>query len=258
MGLLSQYKDFKTLWVETLAKNPSSTLALTNLGGLATEARELDSARDYLTRCIALDDTSNEAIVSLGIVEQLEGNSAEAKRLYERGIELKPNTSRARNNLAVLELDLGDTGRAIQLARKAVEIDPDYYDGHVTLGWALTRDKQWQSALTELQWVLQRTPKATESRICLVKCLTGLKLPSKAAAQALVALKTTPGDEAVQQLAAKTLALALRNQPAASLRNKMIAAIHNSGNESAPLLPLIADAFRALGEANLADAIQGS
>ena len=258
MGLLGQYKDFKTLWVETLAKNPSSTLALANLGGMATEARDLNSARDYLTRCIALDDTSNEAIVSLGIVEQLEGNLAEAKRLYERGIELKPNASRARNNLAVLQLDLGDTGSAIQLARKSIEIDPEYYDGHVTLGWALTRDKQWQSALTELQWVLQRTPSVIETRICLVNCLTGLKRPSKAAAQALVALKITPEDAAVQQLAAKTLAVALRNQPAASLRNKVIAAIKNSGNESAPLLPLVADALRALGEASLADAIQGS
>ena len=54
-------------------------MALTNLGGLATEARDFNSARDYLTKCIALDDTSNEAIVSLGIVEQLEGNLAEAK-----------------------------------------------------------------------------------------------------------------------------------------------------------------------------------
>lgn len=258
MGLLSQYKDFKTLWADTLAKNPNSTLALTNLGGLATEARDFNSARDYLTKCIALDDTSNEAIVSLGIVEQLEGNLAEAKILYERGIQLKPNASKARNNLAVLQLELGDTNSAIRLARRAVEIDPEFYEGHVTLGWALTKAKQWQSAMVELEWVLQRTPTALQPRRNLAECMLGLKRPSKAAAQALAALKSAPRDVSVQQLAAKMLAMALRKQPAAGLRSKAIAAIENSGNESAPLLPLIADAFRALGETTLADAIQGS
>ena len=257
MGLLDQYKDFKTLWEHTLAKNPNSTLALTNLGGIATEARDLDSARNFLTRCIALDDTSNEAIVSLGIVEQLDGNLAEAKRLYERGIELKPNASRARNNLAVLQLNLGNTENAIELALRAVEIDPDYYDGHVTLGWALTKAKQWQQALLELQWVLQRTPRALECRLRLVECLVGLERPSKAAAQSLAALRIVPGDTATRQLAAKTLAMALRNQPAASIRSKTTAAIENSGNESASLLPLVADSMRALGETALADAIQG-
>ncbi len=257
-GLLYQYKDFKTLWTVTLEKNPNSMLSLANLGGLATDARELDKARDYLTRALAIDDTGNEANVNLGIIEQLSGNPAAAKKYYLRGLQLKPDDPNVRNNLAVLAIEAKDYQEAIRLTREAIATDPTYYTAHATLGWALTEAEQWQAALSELQWVLQRTPAVLETRRRVVRCLLGLNQPGPAAGNALVALKGHPSDLEARALAAKALAVAFRNEAPAGLRAKATSAIQNGGVDPGPLLPLMAEELRKLGALAQADAVSGS
>ena len=142
--LLPQYDSFERLWTITLEKNPRSALSLVNLGGLATDDRDLDKARDYLTRCLAIDDSSDEAYANLGVVEHLSKNPEAAKECYLRALELAPDEPNTRNNLAVLLIEQGDLKEAVRLAREAVEIDPEYLTAHGTLAWALTESRQWQ------------------------------------------------------------------------------------------------------------------
>ena len=257
-GLLHEYKDFKTLWTRTLEKNPKSMLSLANLGGLATEARDLETARDYLTRALAIDDTGNEANVNLGIIEQLSGNPDVAKKYYLRGLALKPNDPNVRNNLAVLAIEAKEYNEAIRLAREAIGLNPTYYTAHATLGWALTEAKQWQAALLELEWVLKRTPGVLETRRRVVHCLLGLNQLGPAAGNALLAVKGHPGDIAARTLAAKALAAAFRNKPPAGLRDSLINAIRNGGVDPGPLLSLVAEQLRKLGAVAQADAVIGS
>lgn len=258
MGVLHEYKDFKTLWTITLEKNPDSMLSLTNLGGLATDARDLDAARDYLTRALAIDDTSNEANVNLGVIEQLSGNPEQAKKYYQRALELKPNDPNVRNNLAVLAIEAKDYKEAIRLTREALAIDPGYYTAHATLGWALTEARKWREALPELEWVLQRTPGVLETRRRVVRCLLGLNELGTAAGNALVAVKGYPGDLVARNLAAQALARLFRNEPATTIKDKVRSAIERGGVDPMPLLPLVAEELRKLGAKPQADAISGS
>ncbi|MGK0201811.1 MAG: tetratricopeptide (TPR) repeat protein, partial [Planctomycetota bacterium] len=235
---LHEYRDFKTLWTITLEKNPNSMLSLANLGGLATDARDLAAARDYLTRALAIDDTGNEANVNLGIIEQLSGNPEAAKKYYLRGLALKPNDPNVRNNLAVLAIEATDYLEAIRLTREALVIDPSYYTAHATLGWALTETKQWQAAMPELEWVLQRTPDVLETRRRAVRCLLGLKQPGPAAGNALLAVKNYPGDAEARALCASALAVAFQNELPTGLRAKLTGVIQKGGVNPTPMLPL--------------------
>jgi protein O-mannosyl-transferase len=253
---LHDYRDFETLWKRTLEKNPYSMLSLANLGGLATESRDLTSARDYLQRALAIDDTSNEANVNLGIIEQLSGNPDLAKKYYLRGLELKPNDPNVRNNLAVLAIEAGDYVAAVGLAREAVEIDPTYYTGHATLGWALTEVKEWQSAMVELQWVLGRTPGVLETRRRLVQCLLGLGKTSLAASHAMFALREYPADKESLRLCVTSLAAVFGNQPVVGLRKKLHSALSKGKVDALKVMPLVAEEFARRGQLEHAAALQ--
>ena len=257
-SLLPQYDSFERLWTITLEKNPRSALSLVNLGGLATDSQELDKARDYLTRCLAVDDTSDEAYANLGVVEHLSKNPEAAKRCYLRALELAPNEPNTRNNLAVLMLEQGDVKEAVRLAREAVVIDPDYFQGHATLAWALTEARKWQEAIVELQWVLARSPDALESRRRLAECLLALRDHKAAAGHALYAVKIVPKDGQSLRLLAKAMATLLRLEPAQTVRQKAVAAIQKGGVDPVTVLPLLAAELRALGANAQAAALEGS
>jgi tetratricopeptide (TPR) repeat protein len=256
--LLPQYDSFERIWLSSLEKNPRSALSLLNLGGLATDARDLTKARDYLTRCLAIDDTSDEANANLGIVEHLSGNPAEAKKFYLRALELAPGEVNTRNNLAVLSLEQGDKQEAVRLAKEAVTMDPGYSTAHATLAWALTESRKWQQAIVELQWVLARSPHVLESRRRMATCLLALNDPGNAASHALFAVKGHPKDQDSRRLLAKAMAQVLRAEPPQSVRQKAVAAIQAGGVDALAILPMIALELRALGATAQADAVAGS
>jgi len=254
--LLPQYDSFKELWTVTLEKNPRSSLSLVNLGGLATDAREFEKARDYLGRCLEVDPTSDEAYANLGVVEHLSGDRAAAKAHYLRALELadEPNT---RNNLAVLAIEEGDPREAIRLTREAIAIDPEYLTAHATLGWALTESRKWRDAVVELQWVLARMPNALESRRRLARCLLALGDHKKAAGQALYAVKQFPADQDSRRVLAKAMARMLRQGPVDGIRQRAVQAIQQGGVDAGSILGLLAAELRDLGAVAHAEALSG-
>jgi len=258
MTLLPQYDSFERLWTMTLEKNPRSALSLVNLGGIATDAQKFDMARDYLTRALAIDDTSDEANANLGVVEHSSGNREAAKKYYLRALELAPNEPNTRNNLAVLFLDEGNTKEAIRLTTEALAIDPNYLTARGTLGHALAKTRKWQKAIVELEWGLRSNPTVLEWRLSMATCLLALNEHSKAAGHALFAIKNHPQDQESRRLFAKAMAKYLRSEPAASVRQKAVAAIQKGGVEPSSLLPLIAAELRSLGANAQASAISGS
>ncbi|HEX6813258.1 MAG TPA: tetratricopeptide repeat protein [Planctomycetota bacterium] len=252
---LGAYRDLDTLWQRTLLVNPRSTLALTNLGGHANLRGDGPTAKVLFERALAIDPTLHEAWGNLGVIAHNTGDRATARAHYERALALKPGDAATNNNFAVLYLEQGQPREALAHAERAVAALPDYFEGRVTLGWALHDCGEWERALVELDWVLQRTPQNVLALQRAVRCLMRLGRHRFAASNAMVWLRTQPASAAAKAELVAAMAQVLRTLPPASVRATAENALRKSGLDPAPILPPVAAALRQLGATAQADAV---
>ena len=143
-------------------------------------------AKEMIKKALQVDDDLGEAHATLGLLaENFEWDWNEAEKEYKRAIELNPNYATAhqwyggelclRGNFdaALHELKLArdldplslviikDTGdiyyvshqydRSIEYFRKTLEMDPNFVIAHINLAVVYAQQRQFSSALTELQ-----------------------------------------------------------------------------------------------------------
>ncbi len=252
---LGAYRDLDTLWRRVLLGNPDSTLAMTNLGGLANLRGDAAAAKPWFERALALDPTLHEAWCNLGVIAQQAGDRATARAHYERALQCKPNDAATHNNLAVLLLEEGHAREAIPHAERALDGHPDYFEAHLALGQALHDAGQWERALAEIDYVLQRMPQHLDSRRRAVRCLSRLGRHTQAASNAMVWLRAEPASAAARAEVVATMADALRGEAPASIRAAAEGALTRSGLDPGPILPALAAALRDRGAAAQADAL---
>lgn len=254
---LASYRDVETLWQHTLQANPRSTLALTNLGALANLRFEGPAAKDLFERVLAIDPTSHEAWNNLGVIAHRAGDRATARAHYEKALACKGDDPATKNNLAVLLIEQDRPQEALPLAEQAVASDATYFEGRITLGRALHDCGQWERALAQCDYVLQRLPNHFESRQRAVQCLSRLGRHRPAASNAMVWFRAEPTSSVAKQLLVAELAQVLRSEPAAGVRAMAANALRSGGLEPDPILPLVAQALRQLGATAQADAVAG-
>lgn len=61
----------------------------------------------------------------MGIIYRVEGDPAEARRLFRKAVEMKPDFSSAYVNLALIERDEGRSDAALELLEQALAADPE-------------------------------------------------------------------------------------------------------------------------------------
>jgi len=81
-------------------------------------------AKAYATKALEIDDSLGEAYATLGLVNALSWNWAEAETAYKRSIELNPNYATARQWYSRLLNTLGRKDEALAEIKRANEIDP--------------------------------------------------------------------------------------------------------------------------------------
>lgn len=107
------YKSEKTLWADTIDKNPKSWMAYN----------------------------------SLGLVYLEEGNNQEAEKNYLQALRLKPEYPRALTNMGNLLMRKGDAERAVEYYQKVLELIPDHPETYVHLGNVMMQAGQYDQAL---------------------------------------------------------------------------------------------------------------
>lgn len=252
------YRDLETLWQATLRHHPDSSLALSNLGGLALQRGDLAAARDYSERALRADPGCHEAIANLGILAHRDGDLAEAERRYREALRLKPNSAATHHNLGALMRQQGKPAEALRLLRRAVELDPDYYDGHVTLCAALAEANDWNECLTAADWVLKRTPGAIATRLQAIDALLALRRTDQALGNALLAWRGQPTMPQALDAVARAIAASVRSQSPDGARTFVAGVLQRSGIPPAALLPALAEVLRRDGAGELADAVEGA
>jgi putative inorganic carbon (hco3(-)) transporter len=80
----------------------------------------------------------------------------EAKKTFEQATLLAPTDPRLRYSLGLLQLSLGDIGQAQAELEKAIEMKPNFEEGRMSLAKIYAEQQQWQKAVTEYQYILDK------------------------------------------------------------------------------------------------------
>jgi tetratricopeptide (TPR) repeat protein len=92
-----------------------------------------DAAKEAYRAAIEVDGSYEEAYFNLGVLEQKDGNDADAERLFRRAIQLDPGRAGAHARLGVLLHNRGRHLEAESEFRRCIELDPYDYFSHLYL-----------------------------------------------------------------------------------------------------------------------------
>ena len=127
---IPKYHDEETLWLDTVAKNPSAYIALSNLGRIAYYRGDSEEATSYFIRAMKADPSQAEPHCNLGVSLFDRGNREEAFKEFRKAAQLDPMNIDAHNNLAMLYYYRGDGTNAwkeVKTCRKlGFEPDPTF------------------------------------------------------------------------------------------------------------------------------------
>jgi Tfp pilus assembly protein PilF len=209
LGLLTwrqsfMYASAETLYRETLARNPSSWMAHTNLGNIMAQSPERlpDAIAEFQT-AIRINPDAAEAHLSLGsALAHLPDRMPDAIAEFQTALRLKPDYAEAHFDLGNAQAHVPDRlPDAIAEYRAAVQLKPDFALTHLNLGNALSRTPGGlPEAVKEYEAALELRPDSAETHYNLGSALAQLpgRVPD-AIAQFQAAVLLNPELEAARQ-----------------------------------------------------------
>jgi len=143
------YADSRTLWQDTLAKNPGAWLAHNNLGYLFAGEGDLVDAAQHYEEALRLHSEYSAAHNNLGTVLVRNGKLSEAIEHLMRAAQIEPDWSATHNNLGIAFLQAGETEKAIEEFQQAIRYAPDYVEAYENLANALVKMGRKREAIED-------------------------------------------------------------------------------------------------------------
>jgi protein O-mannosyl-transferase len=164
LGILSWkqcgiYQGLETLWLDTIAKNPTSWMAFNNLGQLYIKENRVTSAIPLLERAIDLNPREGSALRNLGVAFSRLGRKEDAVQQYRKALVVDANDAHAYSNLGAVQAKLGRFDEAIVYYQKALAIEPDLAPAHSNLAAALASLGRIDEAIQHHELALGTEPK---------------------------------------------------------------------------------------------------
>ena len=220
------YENEETLYLDTLAKNPSAWLAHNNLGRMYHEqgryadaqhhlrmalerypdyalahfnlgnalaaVGELDDAVRHYERSVQLEPEAADAHNNLGVALVNQGRIEEARRCFVEAVNLLPEWAEARHNLGQVWFWLGNPGEAVAQFEAALRIDPDSAEVHYGLGNALAGQGRFDRAAAHFTEAVRLAPGWADAHNNLGRALASLGKLERAVAQYRTAIRIAP------------------------------------------------------------------
>ena len=205
------YRDVTTLYTATLARNPASWLAHTNLGLALVAAGSPAEGIAHFEQAIRLNPDSADAHNNLGnALAKIPGRQAEAIAELELALRLQPDFPHAHLNLGWALANTPDRlAEGIEHLTIGLRRDPDnpaLAEAHNDLGFALAKlPDRPSAAIAEYETALRLRPDYTEARINLGIALAGIGRAADAAAEFERVLKLEPENETAHNNLANVL-----------------------------------------------------
>ncbi len=175
------YRDRLTLFADTVAKNPRSWMAHTNLGHALVAENQIDAAWAEYQRAAALAPDLPEPHFNLAMGHARHGDYAAAAAECRAAIAADPTYAPAYANLAKVLVQQDQLPAAVDAGRTATRLSPGYPTGHYALGRALDRSGVTLEAVAEYQTAVDLNPDDVEAQLHLADTLKSLgRLPAAA------------------------------------------------------------------------------
>ena len=199
------YADQKTLWLDTLAKNPAGWMAHNNLGTVLESEGRIDEALSHYEDAVRLKPDHAEAHNNLGNTLYKKGRTDAAINEYRQAIRLKPDYAIAYGNLGTA---LGATGRndeAMKQLQESIRLDPRDGRAHYNFGIVLYKNNQADASIRDLREAVRLLPDYPNARINLGIALGSTGRLDEAIDQFQEAIRLKPDDPNARNHLARAL-----------------------------------------------------
>ena len=256
------YRDARSVWEDTVAKNPGSWIAYNNLGVCLDAAGEHAKALEQFRKAIELNPKAATTHNDYAVALERDGKFEEATEHYTRALELQPGFAIARFNLGVLKARRGDLDGAIQDFSRAVAIQPRLAKAEHAWGLALTRQGKLEAAILHHRIAVELEPGVFINHFDLGNALLLANFPEEAVGCFRRALAIEPKSTSALVNLSRALLLKGRTRDAVSaLREALVIdpanvpALNNLGGALFRLgeLSAAADCFRKAVQVDPAD-----
>jgi len=152
------FKDLKTLWFDTIEKNPTCWLAHNNLGMIFRAEGSLDKAETHFAQAVRINPNLAEAQSNLGAMLARRDEAEQALLHFTKAIELMPDSAGMRANAGQLLTQMGRYDEAAVQYAEAVRMMPRNLQWRLTLGRLLVRLERIDEAIEQFREASQQAP----------------------------------------------------------------------------------------------------
>jgi tetratricopeptide (TPR) repeat protein len=149
------YKDAKTLWEDTLSKNPGSWLANNNLALMHLDRHETEAALEHFDRAVNANPRSVESHTGRGMAYAQLGDFERALRDYDRAVELNPSYPELYMQRMELFLKLRRYSEAIRDSTLVLQSNATHLPAYRTRAVALIETEQYDRAIADLDRAIE-------------------------------------------------------------------------------------------------------
>jgi Tfp pilus assembly protein PilF len=158
------YESEETLWRDTIAKNPTSWMAQTNLGRYMLREERFEEAVEAYSRVFAIKSDVYRAHVGRARALLKLGRERDAEADFKAALELKPDLYSAHQALGRLSWKRGARAIAIAHYEEMIAIAPQNPAGHFLMGRALEARGRPRGALVHYRNALAVDPEHEDAR----------------------------------------------------------------------------------------------
>ncbi|MCC6393300.1 MAG: tetratricopeptide repeat protein [Bryobacterales bacterium] len=188
-----------------LALHPDRAEVWFALGVALVNQKRATEARSAFTRSLRLNSEYAPAWFGQGIACQLEGNHAEALRIYDKLLEAQPDREELLANAVVAAAELRDSAKIRLLAPRLLQLNPKSTHARLALSWIALEQGNLEEANKHCAMVAQANPGDYRHWYNLGVCLLRLGQPEKAGAAFDNAARLQPDDAGAAEGLARSL-----------------------------------------------------
>ena len=140
----------------TLALNPSNSLALQQLAGLAHQTGRLGDALGLYERALEINASDAALRCGQGEVLRAVGRTTDARQAFKQATRSAPDMPEAWGNLAITSIELGDAASAVKAAQRCVKLAPSALPSQMVCAeaWSAAGDPSAALSAYEKAWAL--------------------------------------------------------------------------------------------------------
>jgi len=159
------YKEQKdTIKAESIIDR-ALTINPENFDAVMQKVLLLNERRDPQTfawadKAVRMNEFSDEALYTMGLIKQNELKYADARTFYERVIKINPNHVYAHYNLAVIQSLFDNHQECIDWCDKVLDLNPSFDKALALKGYSYEKLGNKKAALQEYKAALSINPKA--------------------------------------------------------------------------------------------------